>query len=96
MKLLQPPVPLTPAQQAGRDFYSGSRRSDGIPVIDGLGHEQLAAHPHDAPFLHEHLGTPATVGVPSTTAASLTSFGQDNAGELYAVSHAGTIYRLTP
>ena len=28
--------------------------------------------------------------------ASVTSFGQDNAGELYAVSHGGTIYRLTP
>ncbi len=26
----------------------------------------------------------------------LTSFGQDTAGELYAVSHGGTIYRLTP
>ena len=28
--------------------------------------------------------------------ANLTSFGQDNAGELYAVSQGGTIYRLTP
>jgi glucose/arabinose dehydrogenase len=27
---------------------------------------------------------------------SVTSFGQDNEGELYGVSHAGTIYRLTP
>jgi glucose/arabinose dehydrogenase len=27
---------------------------------------------------------------------SLTSFGEDAAGELYAVSHGGTIYRLTP
>ena len=27
---------------------------------------------------------------------SLTSFGEDTAGELYAVSHGGTIYRLTP
>jgi hypothetical protein len=27
---------------------------------------------------------------------SLTSFGQDAAGELYAVSHGGTIHRLTP
>jgi glucose/arabinose dehydrogenase len=26
----------------------------------------------------------------------VSSFGQDNAGELYAVSHSGTIYRLTP
>ncbi len=28
--------------------------------------------------------------------ASVTSFGEDTAGELYAVSHGGTIYRLTP
>jgi len=27
---------------------------------------------------------------------NVSSFGQDNAGELYAVSHGGTIYRLTP
>jgi len=27
---------------------------------------------------------------------NLTSFGEDTAGELYAVSHGGTIYRLTP
>jgi len=27
---------------------------------------------------------------------NLTSFGEDTAGELYAVSHSGTIYRLTP
>ena len=27
---------------------------------------------------------------------SVTSFGQDTAGELYAVSHGGTIFRLTP
>ena len=30
------------------------------------------------------------------TIANLTSFGEDTAGELYAVSHGGTIYRLTP
>jgi hypothetical protein len=28
--------------------------------------------------------------------ANLTSFGEDTAGELYGVSQAGTIYRLTP
>ena len=28
------------------------------------------------------------------TVGSLTSFGQDGAGELYAVSGAGTVYRL--
>ena len=28
--------------------------------------------------------------------SSVSSFGQDNVGELYGVSHGGTIYRLTP
>ena len=28
--------------------------------------------------------------------ASVSSFGEDIAGELYGVSHGGTIYRLTP
>ena len=46
-------------------------------LIDGLGHELLAAHADDAPFLHSQLAgsTPATAGVPSTTATSLTSLG---------------------
>ena len=44
-------------------------------LVDGLGFEQLCAHPERAPFLHSLLGTgaPATAGVPSTTATSLTS-----------------------
>lgn len=46
-------------------------------LVDGLGFEQLRAHADDAPFLSEHLGrhVPATAGVPSTTATSLTSLG---------------------
>ena len=44
-------------------------------LIDGLGHELLRDHAEEAPFLHAHLGEPATVGVPSTTATSLTSLG---------------------
>ncbi|QNN52996.1 alkaline phosphatase family protein [Nocardioides mesophilus] len=44
-------------------------------LVDGLGYELLRDHPEEAPFLHAHLGEPATVGVPSTTATSLTSFG---------------------
>ena len=41
------------------------------------GYELLRAHPEEAPFLHGLLGdtAPATVGVPSTTATSLTSLG---------------------
>jgi hypothetical protein len=50
-------------------------RSYVVFLVDGLGHELLRDHPDDAPFLHAHLGTPATVGVPSTTATSLTSLG---------------------
>ena len=46
-------------------------------LVDGLGHELLADHPNDAPFLHSLTAgsTPATAGVPSTTATSLTSLG---------------------
>lgn len=48
-----------------------------VLLVDGLGHDLVAAHPDDAPFLHDLLGqhAPATVGVPSTTATSLTSLG---------------------
>ena len=44
-------------------------------LVDGLGYEQLRDHPEQAPFLHERLDRSLTVGVPSTTATSLTSFG---------------------
>lgn len=46
-------------------------------LIDGLGYELLRDHPEEAPFLHALLteDTVATVGVPSTTATSLTSLG---------------------
>lgn len=48
-----------------------------VLLVDGLGHELVGEHPEDAPFLHSLLGTaePATAGVPSTTATSLTSLG---------------------
>ena len=32
----------------------------------------------------------------SFTIADLTSFGEDAAGELFATSHNGIVYRLTP
>jgi hypothetical protein len=46
-------------------------------LVDGLGYELLRDHPAEAPFLHSVLDDrpPATVGVPSTTATSLTSLG---------------------
>jgi hypothetical protein len=44
-------------------------------LVDGLGYELLRDHPDDAPFLHSLLTEPGTVGVPSTTATSLTSLG---------------------
>jgi hypothetical protein len=46
-------------------------------LVDGLGHEQVRDHEDEAPFLHSLLGdqAPATAGVPSTTATSLTSLG---------------------
>jgi hypothetical protein len=46
-------------------------------LVDGMGFELLRDHPDEAPFLHSLLvgSAPATVGVPSTTATSLTSLG---------------------
>lgn len=51
-------------------------------LIDGLGWEQIKAHPDEAPFLHSLLptsrggtGRPITSGFPSTTATSLASVG---------------------
>jgi hypothetical protein len=46
-------------------------------LVDGLGYELLRDHEEQAPFLHSLLTgqAPATVGVPSTTATSLTSLG---------------------
>jgi hypothetical protein len=46
-------------------------------LVDGLGYELLRDHEEQAPFLHALLAgqPPATVGVPSTTATSLTSLG---------------------
>lgn len=47
-----------------------------VLLVDGLGHELLAEHRAQAPYLHSLLGeAPATCGVPSTTATSLTSLG---------------------
>jgi hypothetical protein len=46
-------------------------------LVDGLGFELLRDHEEQAPYLHSLLDgqEPATVGVPSTTATSLTSLG---------------------
>ena len=46
-------------------------------LVDGLGYELLREHRDEAPFLHSLLDgqEPATVGVPTTTATSLTSLG---------------------
>lgn len=46
-------------------------------LVDGLGYELLRDHPEDAPYLSCLLedSEPGTVGVPTTTATSLTSFG---------------------
>lgn len=46
-----------------------------VLLVDGLGHELIARHPQEAPYLHGSLGESATCGVPSTTATSLTSLG---------------------
>ncbi len=46
-----------------------------VLLVDGLGWRQLNAHPAQAPFLTSMRGRAITAGVPTTTAASLTSFG---------------------
>jgi hypothetical protein len=47
-----------------------------VMLVDGLGHDLLAEHRVQAPYLHSLLGErPGTCGVPSTTATSLTSLG---------------------
>jgi hypothetical protein len=48
-----------------------------VLLIDGLGWNQLRRHPAEAPFLASLLpqARPLSVGAPSTTATSLTSFG---------------------
>ena len=50
-------------------------RSYVVFLVDGLGYELLRDHEEQAPYLHSLLGDPLTVGVPSTTATSLTSLG---------------------
>ena len=51
-----------------------------VQLVDGLGHELIAEHPEEAPYLYSLLGADVagsgvTCGVPSTTATSLTSLG---------------------
>lgn len=44
-----------------------------VLVVDGLGWEQLRAHPGEAPFLNAMEGGPITAGFPATTVSSLGS-----------------------
>jgi hypothetical protein len=50
-----------------------------VLLVDGLGLDQLTAHAQDAPYLASLLGADGsrqlTVGMPTTTATSLTSLG---------------------
>lgn len=46
-----------------------------VLLVDGLGLDQLAAHPDHAPYLSSLSVESLTAGVPTTTATSLTSFG---------------------
>lgn len=46
-----------------------------VLVIDGLGWEQLRAHPDEAPFLTAMGGGPISAGFPATTVTSLGSLG---------------------
>ncbi|MEV4007986.1 nucleotide pyrophosphatase/phosphodiesterase family protein [Actinomadura sp. NPDC049753] len=44
-----------------------------VLLVDGLGWEQLRAHPREAPFLNAMDGGPITAGFPATTVSSLGS-----------------------
>lgn len=46
-----------------------------VLLVDGLGWEQLKAHPDEAPFLNAMDGGPITAGFPATTVTSLASLG---------------------
>lgn len=46
-----------------------------VMLVDGMGYQLLEEHRQEAPYLCSLLGEPATCGVPSTTATSLTSLG---------------------
>jgi hypothetical protein len=46
-----------------------------ILIVDGLGWEQLKAHPDEAPFLNAMDGRPISAGFPATTVTSLASLG---------------------
>ena len=61
-------LPPTSLSLPGADSYV-------VALIDGLGHELLARHRREAPFLHSLLGESGTAGIPSTTATSLSSLG---------------------
>ncbi|TDC74618.1 alkaline phosphatase family protein [Actinomadura sp. 7K507] len=46
-----------------------------VLLVDGLGWEQLKAHPDEAPYLNAMRGRPITSGFPATTVTSLGSLG---------------------
>ncbi|GAA3486042.1 nucleotide pyrophosphatase/phosphodiesterase family protein [Streptomyces cremeus] len=81
---------LLPTLAAGLDVPGTTASLDGLTpadrncvfLIDGLGWEQIKAHPDEAPYLHSLLptsrggtGRPITAGFPATTATSLASVG---------------------
>jgi hypothetical protein len=88
---LEPPVPrygsgaladLAPSLLAALGV-PGAENVLGLPdvarvcvlLVDGLGWEQLKAHPDEAPFLNAMEGGPITAGFPATTVTSLASLG---------------------
>ncbi|MCT9090769.1 alkaline phosphatase family protein [Streptomyces sp. ASQP_92] len=81
---------LLPTLVAGQGVPGFEQRIAGLTpadrncvfLIDGLGWEQIRAHPDEAPYLHSLLATsrggsgrPMTAGFPATTATSLASVG---------------------
>lgn len=73
--------------ESAADLFLPEAHKYVVFLVDGLGFELLRAHAEAAPFLHSLLNgsEPATVGVPSTTATSLTSLGTGMAPAMHGV-----------
>ena len=72
---------------AAGDLFLPEGQKYVVFLVDGLGFELLRDHEEAAPYLHSLLdgSEPATVGVPSTTATSLTSLGTALAPAMHGV-----------
>jgi hypothetical protein len=75
------------ADGSAQDLFLPEAQKYVVFLVDGLGYELLRDRADVAPYLHSLLvgSEPATVGVPSTTATSLTSLGTGLAPAMHGV-----------